>query len=619
MPSRRRARCLALHVALALLAFRAATPAAAQQAASPAAAKRINSPAPSPRLLRAPTAQGKAWVERTLRALTLEQKVAQLVVVDMQGWYVSDGDPRVQWWTALARDHGVGSFVFYGGTPRDVASLFNRLQRVARIPLLIAGDFEGGPGQQVSGATEYPANMAFAAAGDDSLVYRATSAAAREGRAMGVHLTYSPAVDIAWRPTNPAEGVRSFGGDLDLLGRMVRAYVRGYHDNGMLTAAKHFPGRGDVERYAAHPDFTWNPKPADAVASQEFGAFRRAIDAGVDYVMTEHVAVPSITGGSDLPASVEKRIATDWLRDSLGFKGMLTTDDLWYDYVVARFGAEEVAVRAFEAGHDLILKPKDPVRTIAALAAAVRSGRLSEKRVDDAVRRLLTLKARLNLQNVRLVDETRIDTKVGTLEHWAIAQEVADRSLTMLKNDGVLPLARAQIPRIVNISVQKLDNEPGPAVLAARLATAFPGAKSFTLSPHLDSASRDEAWRAAQDAELVILSLFVARDRLGDATPLRDADLALMQRIIAAKPRAVVAMTYGNPHHLRKIPDVPAYLVGYGERGWFGNQEIYFSSFIRALKGELDPNGKLPVKISDDYPIGSGLSFPTPARSSGKP
>jgi hypothetical protein len=108
----------------------------------------------------------------------------------------------------------------------------------------------------------------------------------------------------------------------------------------------------------------------------------------------------------------------------------------------------------------------------------------------------------------------------------------------------------------------------------------------------------------------VILSLFVARDRLGDATPIREADLALMQRIISAKPRAVIAMTYGNPHHLRKIPEVRAYLIGYGEREWFGNQETYFSSFIRALKGELNPEGRLPVNVSDAYPIGSGLSSP---------
>ncbi len=197
---------------------------------------------------------------------------------------------------------------------------------------------------------------------------------------MGVHLTYTPVCDIAWDPDNPAESVRSFGGDLDLLGRMVRAYVRGYHENGMLTSAKHFPGRGDVANMPQNPGWAWIDKPAAEVESQEFRAFKLGIDAGVDFVMTEHIAVPSVADGSDLPASVERKLVTGWLKGKLGFQGVVTSDDLWYDHVAARFGAEEVAVRAFEAGHDVILKPKDPVATIAALAAAVRSGRIPESR-----------------------------------------------------------------------------------------------------------------------------------------------------------------------------------------------------------------------------------------------
>lgn len=553
-------------------------------------------------------AQPSSWVDRTLAGLTLERKIGQLISTDITGGYVSAREPRLAKWTELARDHGVGMFVFYGGTPRDVAHLLNQLQRAALVPLLMAADFEGGPGQQVTGATEYPANMAFAAAGSDDLMYRAAAAAAVEGRAMGIHLTYSPAVDIAWRPDNPAESVRSFGGDLDLLGRMVRAYVRGYHENGMLTAAKHFPGRGDVERMPSLPDWTWNPKPAEAVRSQDFAAFKHAIDAGVDLVMTEHVAVPSVTG-SDLPASVEPKLASGWLRDSLGFTGVLTTDDLWYDQVVARFGAEEVAIRAFEAGHDMILKPRDPVATIAALASAVRSGRISERRIDAAARKVLALKARLGLDRVRYVDEARVDALVGTPEHWAIAQEVADRSLTLLKNDGVLPLSSGAAPRIVNISIQKLEADPSPPVLAARLAAAFPGTLSFTFGPQMGPAGYEDAWRAISGADLVVFSLFVARNRLGDAAPIRDGHLAFIQRVIAAKPRAVVVMSYGNPHLARKIPPAPALLVGYGERGWFGNQEIYFGSFIKVLKGELKPSGKLPVRVSDEYPIGSGVTY----------
>ncbi len=553
--------------------------------------------------------EAATWAEKTLAGLTLEKKIAQIICADLAGGYIADDDPRLAQWIRLTRDSGLGMFVFYGGTPRDVAHLLNRLQKEAAIPLLISADFEGGPGQQVAGASEYPAAMGFAAAGSEDLVYRAAAAAAVEGRAMGVHLTYTPVSDIAWRPDNPAEGVRSLGGDLALMGRLLKAYVRGYHDNGMLTTAKHFPGRGDVEAMPQWPLWSWISKPAKAVEAQEFAAFRLAIDAGVDFVMSEHIAVPSVTGGSELPASVEKQLATDWLRGKLGFRGVLTSDDLWYDHVIKRFGAEEVAIKALEAGHDIILKPKDPVAVIAAVAAAVRSGRLTEQRIEESARKLLILKARLELPKNRFVDESAVGEFVGTAAHLAIIQEAADKSLTLLKNDGVLPLPAGRTSRMVNISVQKADGDPAPAALAAKLASAFPGTSSYVLRPDLDPAFYDKAWAAVSGADVVVLSLFVPRNRLGEAAPFRDTDLAFLNRIIAAKPGAVVAMTYGNPHLIRKIPHVAAYFIGYGEKGWFGNQAVYFDSFIKALKGELKPRGKLPIKISDAYPIGSGLTY----------
>ena len=553
--------------------------------------------------------EAAAWAEKTLAGLSLEKKIGQIVCSDLTGGYIADGDPRLEQWVRLARDQGLGMFVFYGGTPRDVAHLLNRLQKEAEIPILMAADFEGGPGQQVTGASEFPANMASSAAGSEELVYRAASAAAVEGRAMGIHLTYTPVVDIAWRPENPAEGVRSFGGDLDLLGRMVCAYVRGYHEHGMLTTAKHFPGRGDVEPMPGKPGWSWINKPAGDVEAQEFRAFKLAIEAGVDFVMSEHIAVPSVTEGSELPASVEKKLATGWLRDKLGFKGILTTDDLWYDNVVQRFGTEEMAVKAFEAGHDIILKPKDPAATIKALAEAVKSGRLSERRVDEAALKLLTLKARLGLHKNRFVEESRVGKFIGTPGHLALVQEVADKSLTLLKNDGIFPIAPNRLAKAVNINVQKFDGDPSPPALTGKLAAALPGIQSFNLRPDLDPAYYDKVYQAVQDSDLIILSLFVPRTRLGDAAPFREVDLAFLQKVIAAKPKGVVAMAYGNPHLIRKIPSVAAYLIGYGERGWFGNQAVYFESFIKILKSELRPSGRLPVRVSEQYPIGSGVSY----------
>ena len=550
-----------------------------------------------------------AWVEETLATLNLEEKIGQLICSDIDLRVENAIETNLERWKILARDHKLGMFVLYGGTPTSVPTLLNQLQGDAELPILFSVDFEGGPGQQVLGATEYPANMAFAAIGDEDLMYRATSAGAVEGRAMGLHLTYTPVVDVSLRPDNPAESVRSFGGDIDLLGRMVRAYVRGYHDNGMLSSAKHFPGRGDVDRMSDYPAFNANLKPAAEAVANDFRAFRLAIEAGVDFVMTEHVAVPSVTGGSNLPASVEGKLSSEWLRDSLGFEGVLTTDDLWYDHVVERFGTEDVAVKAFEAGHDIILKPRDPAATVMAMIEAVRTGRISEDRIDAAVRKLLELKTRLNLHNNRFVDATAVSEFVGIPEHLAIAQEVADRSLTLLKNDGILPANSDRLVAAVNINIQKSETDPSPGALSSALVGSVPTIQNFTLSPGMDPAEYHEVWDAISQSGLVILSFFVPRDKLGEATPVRDGDLEFVRRVIAEKPGTVIAMSYGNPHIIRLIPGVSAFLVGYGERGWFGNQPVYFESFIKLLTGAIQPTGQLPVKVSDEYDLGAGITY----------
>ncbi len=553
--------------------------------------------------------EAQRWAVETLAKLSLEQKIGQMICPDIAAGYITEDDPRLAGWIRQAKELGVGMFVLYGGTPRDVAHLLNRLQKEAEIPLLISADFEGGPGQQVLGASEFPANMGFAAAASDDLMYRLARIGGIEGRAMGIHLTYTPVVDIAVRPDNPAESVRSFGGDFERLDRMVRAYVRGYHDGGMINTAKHFPGRGDVAVIPGVSDWQQVDKPAAAYEAEESRAFKSAVDAGVSFIMTEHIAVPSVTGGSMLPASVEKKLATDWIRGKLGFKGLLTTDDLWYPHVVKRFGDNEVAVLAVEAGHDIVLKPKDPFGAAAAIAAAVRSGRIPQARIDEAVLKLLELKARLGLHKNRFVDEARVNALVGTPAHLAAVQEAADKSVTVLKNDGLLPLATNRLAgeKMVQIAVQKADGDPSPAALTGKLATVFPGIKSYTLRPDLDPAYYDKAWTAVEAADLIVISLFVPRNRLGDPAPLREGDLAFLKKVIAAKPKSVIAMSYGNPQIIRKIGDVAAFAVGYGERGWFGNQAVYFDSFIKLLKGELKPSGKLPVKVSDAYPIGAGL------------
>jgi beta-N-acetylhexosaminidase len=553
-------------------------------------------------------ASADRWVEKQLRRLSLEARVGQMITAEITGLYVPDDDERMARWLDLARTTGVGGFVLYGGSPREVVAVANRLQEAADIPLLISADFEGGPGQQVSGASEFPANMAFAAVGSEDLVYRAARAGAAEGRAMGIHLTYSPVADFTAGPENPAESVRSFGGDPALVGRMLRAYIRGYQENGMLACTKHFPGRGDSRKMPGHPGFSWLDKSREAMEAGELACFKHAIDAGASLVMTEHIAVPSVTDGSELPASVEPRLTTEWLRGKLGFQGIVSSDDLWYDAVVERFGAEEVAVKAVLAGHDILLKPRNPAAAAAAVVAAVRAGRITERRIDESVRKILAAKARLSLHRSRRTDESRVASVVGSRAHAAVVCETADRSLTVLRNEGLLPAAPQRLRGLLNVSIQKAETDPSPAQLAARLAERFPGTQSVTLRPESAQGPRDRAIALAAKAELVILSLFVPRDRNGETAPLRAEDLAVIETIAADRP--VIAMSYGNPYLITRLPRVGAFVVGWGEKGWFGNQAVYFDSFIRLLTGEIRGEGRLPVRVSDLYPIGAGLPVP---------
>jgi beta-N-acetylhexosaminidase len=254
--------------------------------------------------------EARRWVDATLGSLSLAQKIGQMITAEIAGGYLSDEDPRLARWISLAREVGVGGFVLYGGTRRDVARLLNLLQRQSAIPLLMSADFEGGPGQQIAGASEFPGDMALSAVGSEELAYEVGKVGATEGRAMGIHLTYSPVADTTSSRDNPAESVRTFGSDVELLGRMVRAYIRGYQENGMLATAKHFPGRGDVRPMPGHPGFWQIDRPAADIEAREFRAFRHAIEGGVAFVMTEHIAVPSVTAGSELPASVEPKLTT---------------------------------------------------------------------------------------------------------------------------------------------------------------------------------------------------------------------------------------------------------------------------------------------------------------------
>ena len=377
---------------------------------------------------------------------------------------------------------------------------------------------------------------------------------------------------------------------------MASAYIRGYQDHGMLATAKHFPGRGDVVLIPG-TEFTVNDKPAGEVEQTDFLAFQHAIDAGVSYVMSEHIAIPSVTGGSDLPASVEPSLATDWLRERLGFDGVLTTDDLWYDKVVDRFGAEQVGVLAIQAGHDALLKPLDAVKMIETVVAAVEAGDIAVDRIDASVHRLLYWKARLNLHRNRFVDPDTIDSTVGTEAHRDLVRQVAERSLTIVRNHEFFPTDADALGDLVHVSIQKAEHHAAARAVAATLSEALPIRETFALGPRVDPARYDDALAAARAADTVVVSLFNQRTVYRDNGPLGSREAELLHAVIAAKPRATVVMSYGNPYLVGAAEGAAAFVVGYGEGGFYGNQAVYADAFVRWITGEIEAVGTLPVDL----------------------
>ena len=550
--------------------------------------------------------EAEKWADETLATLSLKEKVSQMICEQMRGEYTAKNDPKFQYLLKLVKDYGVGSFVLYGGTPHDTARLLNRLQKEAEIPLLITADFEGGPGQQIQGATEFPANMALSAIGSEEIAYQLGEVGALEGRAIGIHITYSPVVDIQTKPENPVLSVRSFGGDLELLGRLAGAYIKGYQENGMLATAKHYPGRGDVELIPG-TEFTINKKSPEQLEEEDFLAFKKAIEAGVTYIMSEHIAIPSVTDGSDLPASVEKKLATFWLREKLGFKGILTSDDMWYKKVTDRFGPVKACIMAVQAGHDAILKPANAVETIKGLVEAVKAGEISEERIDQSVKKILYWKARLNLHRNRFVDETRIASVVGVKDHLQLAQKIAELSITVLKDDGFFPLDSSRLNKVVNLSYQKKDGDTAPRIVRSKLEQAFGEIKSYHFRRNTSDEVYNEALNTAAEADIVIVSVFNQRNVYRDNGPLPENILKFLNKIFEIKPKSTVVMSYGNPYLVESLKKATALIVGYGEGRFYGNQTIYADSFIKLLKGEISPKGKLPVKISADFPMGCGI------------
>jgi beta-N-acetylhexosaminidase len=557
----------------------------------------------------------------SVASLSLREKAGQVVMVGSRGVYRAEDDPEYLELARLVSEEGIGGLIWFLSTPLETADLNHRLNARARVPLLVAADLESGPGMRFPDLVFGPSAMAVAAAGDLDLAYRRAKATAEAARARGIHVVFAPVADVNNDPDNPVINVRSFGEEPTAVSRFVAATVKGLQDGGAIATLKHFPGHGDtaVDSHRSLPVLPFDRARLDAL---ELVPFRAGLAAGARAVMTAHLSVPALdptpapplAGGGPVyagavveveregtvPATLSRAMTTTLLREELGFGGLVFTDAMDMGGVTAHFETGEAAVRALEAGADVVLMPPDPRVAIAAIVAAVESGRFPEARLDQAVARLLSEKERLGLYREKSPPLQEIAGKAGTRAQKATEEEVARRGLTLVREAvGVLPLKNES--KLLVLAVH--DERTAAAIdgtLQAELGKRAASVDFVRLDPTSCAGDGAAAAARAGEADAVLVALFV-RPRSGRGTLEIPAEGKAAIEALLASDRPVVSVAFGSPYLLRDLPGLTTYICAYGP------QALVQSAAARALYGEEGIEGRLPVTIPGIAPRGAGI------------
>jgi beta-glucosidase-like glycosyl hydrolase/CubicO group peptidase (beta-lactamase class C family) len=551
-------------------------------------------------------------VERTLERFTLRELIGQLVIEWIPGSYVTPTSREFEPLRAWVEDDRIGGVSPSIGTPHAYVAKLNALQALAEVPLLVTADFEnGGPGMRINGTfalpsmlpqgggTDFPPTMAFGAIGDPRFAYEYGRITAREARATGVHFLFAPVLDVNSNPDNPVIATRAFGGDPQLVARLGTAFIRGAHAGGALATGKHFPGHGDTstDSHIGIPVVDANRTRLDTL---ELVPFARAIDEGVDAIMTAHVQLPDVLGPGAPPATLAPEVMTAILRDDLGFEGLIFTDAMTMRGITDMYGIGEASVRAIEAGSDVVLSPTAVPEAIEAIVEALETGRISRSRLEASARRLLEIKARLGLHRDRFVSLERVSDVVGSGAHLAFADTAASRSITLVRDDQRLvpmdALSTAPTLHLVYAPSTRLWANRG---FAAGLSERVFDLVEVRLDQRSDSSAYVAAAEALERADRVIVSAYVAASAGSSADALPEALRSLVAEAASSRPTVLVA--FGNPYLLSAAPGVGSYVLAWGDR------DVSQRAAVAALFGEEAISGRLPIPLPPHHPIGHGL------------
>jgi beta-N-acetylhexosaminidase len=426
----------------------------------------------------------------------------------------------------------------------------------------------------------------------------------RTKRAIGVHVNFAPVVDVNNNPRNPVINTRSFGEDPEAVGRLASAFVRGMQAAGEMATLKHFPGHGntDVDSHLGLPIIK---DPRALLDRTELPPFRAGIAAGADAVMTGHIEMPALDPAPNTPTTLSQPIVTGLLRKELGFSGLIYTDSMGMAGVTAMYKPGEAAVRAVKAGNDVVLHSPDDAAAFAAIRDAVKSGEIPQAQIDASVERLLRAKARAGLHRVRAVNLDAISNIVGTRANQAIADQVSQRSMTLVKDDrNQVPLKVGRDAQILYLSM--LDYPSGWRIAAPsrtfipELRERWPNVTAVELSDRTTPGELELVRAMAPRYDAIVASVFVRAASASGRMDLAPGLQRLVQDLTRSR-KPFVTVFFGNPYVATFMPDVPAMLLTYD---FYDRAE---ASAVRAIAGEAAIGGRLPIALPGVAPVGAGL------------
>jgi len=574
-------------------------------------------------------AKGERWAAATLRKMTLEEKVGQLIMPWAKLQFANVKNPEYLKLREEMRKYHVGGFgvtvftdngALLKSQPLEAAALTNGLQKDSKYPLIFAADFERGLAVRLNGATSFPASMAFGATGDTALAREFGKITAEESRAVGIQWNWFPVADVNSNPANPIINTRSFGEDPAKVGDMVSAYIEGARGSGLLSTVKHFPGHGDTDT-DSHLTLARVNASVERLNSVELVPFRAAIAAGVDAVMLAHITVPAIEPDPNVPASISSNVVTGLLKDKLGFRGIVLTDALdmgaltrVFSGSAAKISGEE-AVAAIKAGNDMVIIPADLGGAYNGLLTAVKRGTISRKRLDESVLKILRMKASVGLNRDRFVDMSQIDEVVARPESIAFAQSVADRAITLVTDNNKLvpihaPEAASQAKSGIVAVVFTDDSRysEGIRAFAIELHKRAPDALIFYADASNSSYISQAVMTAVNNASIVLAvaeavpsARRTVAGQAGGSIELNSSSSDLLADIVKTASDKTVVAAFGNPYLGSGMQGIGTYLCT------FSNSPESGQSLVSALFGEIPIHGHLPVTIPGIADRGAGL------------